>query len=447
MKIKHLLFSLLSLAMVQNSRSQEVIAAINEPNIVLLDAFDGTILDPSFIDLTSLNQGLPKAITQVGEQIWISDQTADRIDRFDLTGAYISTIDTGLDNVKGLDVIGNEVWVTNAGSNNGAPGTAIVRYDLQGNLLGNFATTGSSFDIIDVGNNEVYISYISSDSRIERRDYQGNIIGDLVPTGVVTFIQQMALAPDANTVFAAVFSNNGSNTAGLYEFSRSDGTITNFWQEGSLRGVMPLGNGQMLLSAGANYGVKILDLATGNTSQLWPESSHYFAKLNLSPCNTPPTPVGAANQTFDEGATIEDIVVDPIDVIWFATESDALNNVNPLGAGTVLVDNTTYYAIQVVDGCPSLPLAVTVSINVLGNSDWSNAEFRLSPNPAKDYVDFLTTNFVERYSIFNSIGQQLLEANVAGFQGRIDLTPLHSGIYFVRFSGQDQHKTLLLIHR
>ena len=199
MKNRSLLFSVLAVILVIQVKAQEVIAVINEPNIVLLDPFDGTIIDPSFIDLSPLNQGLPKSLTQVGEEIWISDQTEDRIDRFDLTGSFIGTLDSGFDNIKGLNVIGDEIWVTNAGSNNGAPGTAIIRLDTQGNVLGILPTTGSSFDVIDTGT-EVYISFIGNESRIERRDYQGNILGDLVPTGVVTFIQQMVLSTEANTL-------------------------------------------------------------------------------------------------------------------------------------------------------------------------------------------------------------------------------------------------------
>ena len=297
-----------------------------------------------------------------------------------------------------------------------------------------------------MGNNEVYIAYIGNDSRIERRDYQGNLLGDLVQTGVVTFIQQMALSPNNNTVFAAVFSNNGANIAGLYEFSRADGSIVDFWQEGSLRGVMPLGNGQMLLSAGTNYGVKILDPTSGNTTQLWPESSQYFSKLNLSPCNTPPTPVGAANQTFNEGATIEDIVVDPSDVIWFATESDALNNINPLAPGTLL-DNATYYGIQIVDGCPSLPLAVAVTINVLGLSEWEDGVIKMAPNPAVDVVNFSASNFIQSYSLFNNMGQILIERSVQGFDGRIDVSTLPSGIYFIKFFSKVGQKNVPLIRQ
>ena len=415
--------------------AQEVIAVIREPNVVLLSPQDGSVIDPSFIDLTPLNQGQPKALTQVGDQIWIADQTEDRIDRFDLDGNYLSTIDTGLDNVKGLGVIQDEVWVTNAGANNGAPGASLVRFDLQGNALGHFATTGSSFDVLNTGD-EIYVSYIGSETRIERRDAQGNVLGDLVPTGLVTFIQQMSLAQDANTVFAAVFSNNGANTAGLYEFSRTDGSLVDFWQEGSLRGVMPLDNGQILLSAGTNYGVKILDPVSGNTTQLWAESSQYFAKLNLSPCTAPPTPVGPANQTFNSGATIEDIEVDPIDVIWFATESDALSNINPLAAGTELVDATTYYAIQVVDGCASAPLAVTITINVLEIGQWEKGSIILAPNPGIDLTRFTSETPIRQIVVFNHLGQRVYASLMNDRMGEVSLNGWPVGVYFIRFTDQ-----------
>ncbi len=51
--------------------AQERIAVLDEPFVILLDAQDGSVIDPTFIDLTPLNQGTPKAITS-WEEIWIS---------------------------------------------------------------------------------------------------------------------------------------------------------------------------------------------------------------------------------------------------------------------------------------------------------------------------------------------------------------------------------------
>ena len=61
----------------------------------------------------------------------------------------------------------------------------------------------SSFDIIDTGT-DVLISYINAGSRVERRDYSGNFIENVVAAGVVSFIQQIEVNTDNNTLYAAV---------------------------------------------------------------------------------------------------------------------------------------------------------------------------------------------------------------------------------------------------
>jgi len=409
---------------------EDVIAVIQEPFVVLLDPEDGSVIDNQFIDLTPLNQGTPKDIVQVGNELWISDQIEDRIDRFDIDGNYLSTIGTGLDNIKGMEIVDDEVWVTNAGSNNGAPDDAIVRFDFDGNNLGFYTTSGdSSFDIIDVGSNEVYISYIGSGSRIERRDYDGNVLGNVVGTGIVTFIQQMEINDDNNSVYASVFSSNGPNTAGLYEFSRTDGSILNSWQLGSLRGVAQLEDGNILISGGTNFGIQILDPATGNTTNVnSTDSAQYFTRISL--CTPPATPTGNPNQTFNQGATVDDIVVDPVGVTWFATEADALANENPLPGSTLLEDDETYYAVNIIDDCLSVPFAVTVEI-LLSTNDLDKDQVSLYPNPASNIVIIRATNSVQKVSIVNIVGQRVFESAVNKAQFEIDVTSLNNGVYFV----------------
>ena len=56
-----------------------------------------------------------------------------------------------------------------------------------------------------------------------------------------------------------------------------------------------------------------------------------------------------------------------------------MNNINPLAAGTELVDATAY-AIQVVDGCASASLAVTITINVLEIGQCEKGSIILAPN-------------------------------------------------------------------
>ncbi|MCT8340835.1 T9SS type A sorting domain-containing protein [Flavobacteriaceae bacterium TK19130] len=437
--------TLLTLLLAISSVSaQEYIAVIQDPVVVLLNPTDGSIEDPAFIDLTPLDPSTPKALLQVGDEIWISDQLQDRIDRFDLDGNFTSTIDIGLDNIRGMELVDGEVWVTNAGTNNGAPGNAIIRYDFSGNELGFFPTTGSdsAFDIIDVGGGEVYISYISAESKIERRDYDGNVLGNVVGEGVVNFIQQMEVNIDNNSVYAAVFSVSGANSSGLYEFSIDDGSILNYYDEGNLRGVAQLENGNVLVSNAA--GVRSLDPGTGISTPINGNSSQYFGRLSLEPCTPPATPIGDAEQSFPEGSTLADIVVTPSDVFWFATQADAEAFVNPLALSTVLEDGETYYAVAEEDGCFSDFLEVTVTLELDVNS-FDATSLRLYPNPTAKNLTISHSNVIEDIQIHSILGQKVLEIQVNAQDAILDVSRLAEGIYTVTLEFGDRNQTVRFV--
>lgn len=431
-------FSLLLVMVFGPIRAQERIAVIQDGLVKLLDSNTGDILDPVFI---TLNSGVPKALIQVGDEIWISYQVADAIERYDLEGNFLSSINTGLDNIRGLGLInGNEVWVCNAGTNNGAPGDAIVRFDLAGNNLGFFlvAPSDSPFDVIDNGNGEAYISYSTSDN-IERRDYSGNLLGNIVESGVVDFIQQIEIE-EPGVILAGVFS--GSTQNGVYRFSETNGTILDFWNVGALRGVAKLGDGNILYSSSS--GVSKLDPTTGTSTLINGDSAQFFGHLTLDGCTPPPTPTGEALQTFVEGATLADIVVDPMDVTWFATEADALNNENPLPLSTLLVDGETYYAVNIVDGCLSDPFAVTVTI-VLNISEFNEANFSYYPNPTSGMLSLKHSDIISTVSINTVLGQRVLEMQPQTPEVEVNLSHLPNGVYLVTVQTDVYKRTIKIV--
>ena len=422
--------------------AQDRIAVIQSPNVVLLDPANGAIVDPSFIDLTPLNPGTPKGIIQVLDEIWISDQIRDRIDRFDLSGTYLSTISGGLDNIKGMAVVNGEVWVTNADNGNGAPGDAIVRFDLDGNNLGSFSTGDSTFDIIDIGGGEVFLSYINGGSRIERRDYSGALLGNVVNNNVVNFVQQMEVV-DNTSLYAAVFSVAGANSSGLYEFDRNTGAILNYYgAQGSLRGVAILDDDNVLISNGA--GIHILDPGTGNATTVAAGSSQFFGRVSLTPCTPPPTPTGDAMQSFPSGATLADIVVSPSSVTWFATEMDAMNGTNPLPLSTPLVDGTTYYAVNIVNNCLSNFLAVTVEI-ILSVGDNELAVSSVYPNPTTGLVTISNSQQIEQLTVYTLLGQQVMQQKVNSNETTLDVSSLSAAIYLIHIDLGDHQQTVRLI--
>lgn len=425
-------------------QAQERIAVIQSPNVVLLDPNNGAIINPSFI---TLDAGTPKDLLQVGNEIWISYQIGDKIERYDLDGNLLSTIEGGLDNIKGMALINeSEVWLTNAGTQNGAPGDAIIRFDLDGNNLGFFLTDGiSSFDIVDNGDGEVYISYIgTSTSKIERRDYDGNVLGNILEPGVVNFIQQIEIE-EPGVILAAVFSIiSGGNQNGLYRFSETDGSILDFWNEGNLRGVAKLGNGEILWTSAA--GVHSLDPATGISTLISEVSGQFFGRLNLDGCTAPPAPTGEPEQAFAEGATLADIVVDPTDVTWFANEADALAGTNALPLNTVLVDGETYFAVNIVDGCLSNPFAVTITIT-LSLDDIDNYNLSVYPNPTNNilYVDYNQT--ISEVVISNLLGQTVFVQKANATSVEIDLSRLSNATYLVKIVSEGSARTAKVIKR
>lgn len=293
--------------------SQESILVIKSPYVMKLNAHTGDIDDAQFIDLSVASPNTPKALRQIFDEIWVTDQSDDEIYVFDLEGSYLKTISGGMDNIKGLGLVNNsEVWVTNAGTDNGAPGDAIVKFDLDGNLLGSFDTNDrSSFDVLDDGAGNVYISYISNGSPIEIRDYDGNFVEYFIPPNTLAFLEQMDITSSGNMLFTAF-----SSPSGVYLYDIDTGGELDYWAQSNPRGVIETGDGHILWSSGT--GLYRIDPATGNSSTLDSGNFQFFALFNpdgSSDC-TPPTLDITLPDSICEGESA---------VIMAATNGDIVN--------------------------------------------------------------------------------------------------------------------------
>jgi hypothetical protein len=234
----------------------------NANRVLTLDPQTGAILNGSFIvdagSAATYDFQTPRAAIQVDDEIWVSDQSPNinAIYRFDLTGGFLGRIGGsagGLSNVRGMRLIGDTVYVANAGSTNGAPGPAIVRIDLDGNILGSFSTVASGgtvgnspWDVISY-NGQLLVSDGTSRA-LQRYNFDGSWAGAL--TGAINNIpQQMALRANGNLLLAT----NGSQPTGsfgLYEIGTSGSVLTSWTGTPGLgvRGVAELGNGRYLIS-------------------------------------------------------------------------------------------------------------------------------------------------------------------------------------------------------
>jgi len=195
----------------------------------------------------------------------VSDQVQDRVHRFDLSGAFQSTIgNAGLDNIRGMGVINNSVYLANAGTQNGAPGNALLQFDFNGNLLGTIPMNGSSWDIVSSPAGDLLVTD-STSNNIERYLPDGTALGAFEnPASPINFPQQMAYRANGN-LLAAGFS--GSTNAGLYEFDPAGNQVGYYLSPFGVRGAYELGNGRILATYGSGSGARIvsLDPLTGTT--------------------------------------------------------------------------------------------------------------------------------------------------------------------------------------
>lgn len=247
--------------------AQQVLLAVDTQGnrILQLSAQTGAVLNGSFIvdanNAATYDFQTPRAAIQVGNQIWVSDQSPsiNAIYRFDLDGSYVGKIGGnvaggGLSNVRGMRVIGDTVYVVNAGTANAAPGPALVRFDFSGNNLGSFATTAaggtvglSPWDVVSY-NGRLLVSDGTSRG-LQQYNMDGSYFGAFTPAQINNIPQQMFVRSNGNVLMSA----NGSQplgSFGLYEVSTSGAVVASWTNTPGLgvRGVYELGNGQYLIS-------------------------------------------------------------------------------------------------------------------------------------------------------------------------------------------------------
>lgn len=322
--------------------SQEYIMVVQKPYVVSLDSETGAIVNSQAIDMTALNTSTPKGVKQVGEEIWVTDQNTDMIYRFEIDGTHLGGISTGLDNIKGLEVIDNsEVWVTNAGTANGAPGTAIVRLDMSGNNLGSYSTgTNSAFDVLDVGNDQVFISFINENSPIERWDYDGNFIDNVVAPGNLNFAQQIEVTASGNLLVG-----NFSAPSGIYLFDVDTGNQLEYWPQSGVRGVMETGDGSILWTNSS--GVYRMDPLTGNSTLLLAGAAQFFGKVGQEDgCSTPLLSVETPDSICEGTTATVNATSNGEDIHWYDTESGTSPIFTGASFTTPELSETTSYWVQ-----------------------------------------------------------------------------------------------------
>lgn len=165
--------------------------------------------------------------------------------------------------------------------------------------------------------------------------------------------------------------------------------------------------------------------------------------------NAAPTPTGNPTQIFNVNdpaeATIASLVVTGDNLTWFASEDDAIDNLNPLATGTQLVSGTTYYVVSTsAQGCRSAAFAVTVTVT-LGNNSFDLAGLKLYPNPVNSLLNVDYTDTITAIEVFNIVGQKVTAKNVNALSTTVDMSNLAAGTYFVKVQAANAARTIKVV--
>ncbi|HNP33388.1 MAG TPA: T9SS type A sorting domain-containing protein, partial [Flavobacterium sp.] len=168
----------------------------------------------------------------------------------------------------------------------------------------------------------------------------------------------------------------------------------------------------------------------------------------VSQSNGVPPPSGVTSQTLSPGSTLGDIVISGTNVQWYASTSgkNSFSTFStPLPLNTLLVDGTTYYASQTIDGIESAErLPVTVHLT-LGVDDNEIVSLRFAPNPVKNDLMLQSVQVLKSVAVYNLLGQKVFEQNCNNTEISIDLSKLATGNYILKAQDETGQKTIRIV--
>lgn len=153
-----------------------------------------------------------------------------------------------------------------------------------------------------------------------------------------------------------------------------------------------------------------------------------------------PPPTAQEAQTFTEGETLADLEIEGQNLRWYASATS--EEVLPLT--TPLVNNTTYYVSQTVNGAESARIGVTVSYTLSTNTI-EVASLTYFPNPVKNNFILNNTTAIDNVSVYNTLGQLVFIKSINNTKATIDFSALENGIYFVEIQTAKSRKTIRVV--
>lgn len=161
-------------------------------------------------------------------------------------------------------------------------------------------------------------------------------------------------------------------------------------------------------------------------------------------------PTANSPQELYENSTLSAITISPSNIIWYATENDALSQTNALNNNTLLVNGTTYYAVNAPGNnlCPSNPHPVSVVLTpVLGQENFDKNAFSYYPNPVINSLNISYKNMIHKVEVFDLQGRKIKSQNFESDAVQIDLSELPTATYLLKVYSINEIEVIKIIKK
>ena len=205
--------------------------------------------------------------------------------------------------------------------------------------------------------------------------------------------------------------------------------------------------------------------STNNTFSNLAPGTYSIVTSDLNGCNVmlnfvinPPAPLieskDAITVDFKPGQTLADLIVEGQNIKWYSTPNalegkTSKTNETSLPLTTILVNGTTYYASQTINGIESKErLAVTAKLNgSLSAPDFVLPNFKYYPNPVLHNLTISNSSIIDEVEIVSATGQSILSKKVNSEYSEIDLSNVSSGLYFLKVKSEGKMKTVKIVKK
>jgi len=264
--------------------AQQAVVTFDTSNDVIMafSPVDGSLISASLFEVPNTVQ---VSAIMVNNEIWVSEQTGDRVVRYDVCGNELGVIGPsfaggGLDNIRGMNFIGGIVYVCNDGSNNGATADSLVAFDAAGNYLQTLPLSDSvsPFSVVaNVANGNLLVAASSAED-----------VHEYTTAGV-----SVGTFQDANLGFAHHLNYGSGGTYWLTTFTGDDlyhldatgailtatSVLNGAGGVDNPRGVYELQNGNLLWTN--TSGVHVLDVVSMTSTLVQAGSCYHLNEVSL----------------------------------------------------------------------------------------------------------------------------------------------------------------------